>query len=99
MRTLSLLLLLAAPALAQEIEIFVDRNETYVRAGADLGLQRGASLDVVAGKGGKKIGAATVMETWPSLARVNLDEPARTDKAPKKYVTLQKAAAEPTAPP
>ena len=100
---LTALLLLATPALADDgVELFVDKGDTYVRAGSDSGLQRGTSLNVIA-KGGKRIGAAIVMEVWPALARVNLDESARADKSPSKYVTVAKAAApavpEPSAPP
>lgn len=95
------LVLLAAPALAQEVELFTDRGETYVRAGTDQGLQRGSAVTVVA-KGGKKLGTATVMETWAALSRVNLDEAARADKTPSKYVSFapaKAAAPEPVAPP
>ena len=93
-----LLLLLAAPALADDgVELFIDKGDTYIRAGSDSGLQRGTALEVVA-KGGKRIGSAVVMEVWPSLARVNLYEAARADKSASKYVTLSKAPAAPAAP-
>src|SRR4051812_19562061 len=100
MRHLFLLALcIALPCLADEVEVFTDRGETYVRAGTDLGLQRGVALDIVAGKGGKKIGTAMIMEVWPALARVNLDDPARGDKAPKKYATVGAKAAGGDVPP
>ena len=97
MRSTLLLLVVAAPASAEDFEIFVDRGETYVRAGSDHGVQRGTAVTVVA-KGGKKLGTATVMETWPALARVSLDEAARGDKSASKYVSLGRAP-EPSAPP
>ncbi len=101
MRSALLVVLLAVPAFAEEFEVFVDRGDTYVRAGSDQGLQRGVAVTVVA-KGGKKLGSATVMETWPALARISLDEAARSDKSASKYVSLAAAAAkaaEPVAPP
>jgi hypothetical protein len=88
-------LLLSAPCLAEDIELFTDRGETYVRAGEGSGLQRGVSIDVVT-KAGKKIGTAMVMETWPALARVNLDEAARTEKSAVKYAVV--VAPKPPAP-
>ena len=97
MRTTLMVLVLAVArtAFAEDAELFVDRGETFIRAGSDQGLQRGVAIDVLAGKGGKKVGSATVMEVWPSLARVNLDEGARTDKTPVKYATLGAAKAQP----
>lgn len=101
MHTLTLCILIGAvPALADDgVELFVDKGETFIRAGSDAGLQRGAALPVVA-KGGKRIGTATVLEVWPALSRVSLDEASRADKTPAKYVTLAaKAEAPPPAAP
>lgn len=99
MRSLALLAgLYAAASSAQEApatyEIFVDRNETYVRAGTAQGLEQGSSVtvwgDLIATtKERRRAGTATVMEIWPSLARVNLDEAARADKAAKKYASFE----------
>ena len=97
--TATIALLMAASALADDAELFLDRGETYVRAGSEQGLTRGTSVTVVA-KGGKKIGTGTVMEVWPSLARVNLDQAASNDKTAAKYVSLgEKPAAAPSPPP
>lgn len=95
---LAVAVVLSAPCWADDVEVFVDRGETFVRAGSDAGLQRGTSV-VVVGKGGKRLGTATVMETWPALARVSLDEAARGDKSPVKYVTVGATRSPAVAPP
>ena len=87
-------LLCSFECLAQEVELFTDKGETYVRAGSDSGLSRGTALTVVT-KDGKKLGSVMVMETWPQLARVSLDEAARADKTPNKYVSLPNKAPPP----
>jgi hypothetical protein len=90
-------LLFAAPCLADEAEVFVDRGETYVRAGSEQGLLRGQSIAVLGAKRAQ-VGTATVMEVWPSLARINLDDRARSDKSSTKFVVVG-AKGEPTPPP
>lgn len=61
---------------AGNVEVFADRDETYVRAGASQGLQVGQSLNITA-KDGKAVGSAVTLEVWDSLARVHLDEAAQ----------------------
>ncbi|MBL8956779.1 MAG: hypothetical protein JNK82_38755, partial [Myxococcaceae bacterium] len=69
----------------------------YLRAGSDSGLSRGSAVTVVT-KDGKKVGTAMVMETWPQLSRVSLDEAAKADKTPNKYVSLTPKDAPPPPP-
>jgi hypothetical protein len=86
MRWILAVALVSLPCLADEAELFVDRGETYVRAGTNAGLDRGTSLEVVVN--GKRIGVATVMEAWPAMARVNIDEGARKDASANRRVVL-----------
>lgn len=69
--------LLALMVLSQgpntDAEIFVDRGETFIRAGSANGLAVGAGLEVLDAKKREPVGTAVVMEVWESLARVNLD--------------------------
>lgn len=88
-------LAVAATAAAQEpSEIFVDRGETYVRAGSQQGLELGTGMTVWGDlipttTERRRIGTAVVMEIWPSLARINLDDAARSDKTAKKYASFE----------
>jgi hypothetical protein len=93
MRWMIAVALVSLPCLAEEADVFVDRGETYVRAGTNAGLERGTSLEVVVN--GKKIGVATVMEAFPSMARVNIDEAARKDTSANKHVVLPPRVAGP----
>lgn len=108
MRALVLLgSLVASAAVAEEVELFVDRGDTFLRAGSASGLAVGTTVTVLGDKIAKteerrRVGTATVMEVWPSLARVALDDAARADKAAKKFVSLgpaKAAAAQPPPPP
>jgi len=105
MRAISLTVaLLGVAAFADEpYEVFLDRGETYVRAGTAQGLELGAQVtiwgDLIATTTERRrAGTATVMEIWPSLARINLDEAARTDKTAKKLASFD-AKRRPAAPP
>ena len=108
MRALVLLgSLVASAAVAQEVELFVDRGDTFLRAGSASGLAVGTTVTVLGDKIAKteerrRVGTATVMEVWPSLARVALDDAARADKGAKKFVSLGPAkapAVQPAQPP
>ncbi len=87
--------LLATDAVADEpSEIFVDRGETYVRAGSQQGLELGAAMTVWGDlipttTERRRLGTAVVMEIWPSLARINLDDAARNDKTAKKFASFE----------
>lgn len=96
MRSLCVLIgLCSAAAGADEpYEIFLDRGETYMRAGTQMGLELGAMVTVWGDpipttKERRRAGTATVMEIWPSLARINLDDAARNDKAAKKFASFE----------
>jgi hypothetical protein len=111
MRSISVLVgLCSLVAFADEpVEVFVDRNETYIRAGSASGLELGSMVTIWGDlipttKERRRAGTATVMEIWPSLARINLDDAAKSDKAAKKFATFEPkrrggAAAQPTPPP
>lgn len=75
-------------------ELFVDRGEQYVRAGTHQGLEQGAMVTlwgdlIPTTTERRRAGTATVMEIWPSLARVSLDDAAKSDKAAKKYASFE----------
>ena len=72
-----------------DAEIFVDRGETYIRAGLMNGLEVGAALEVFDAKSRQPIGSATVMEVWESLSRVNLDSKSAAH-APLKVARVMK---------
>jgi eukaryotic-like serine/threonine-protein kinase len=61
-------------------ELFVDANKTYVRAGQGDGLVVGSTLVIVGAPqaDGKRaqVGAGTVMEVFPKMSRVALDDAA-----------------------
>ena len=59
-----------------DAEIFVDRGETYIRAGRSNGLEIGSALEVLDAKTRQPVGSGLVMETWESLSRVSLDSKA-----------------------
>lgn len=70
------------------VELFVDRGETYIRAGAAQGLEVGASVDILGDRMGdtderSTVGTATVLEVWKNLARVSLDAAARSASGEK----------------
>lgn len=93
--------LIALVVLAQgpntDAEIFVDRGETYLRAGQANGLSVGAGLEVLDAKKREPVGTAVVMEVWDSLARVSLDSKA-TAHGPLKVARVKKEAAAAPAP-
>jgi hypothetical protein len=61
-------------------ELFVDGNKTYVRAGQGDGLVVGSTLVIVGAPQGDgkraQVGTGTVMEVFPKMSRVALDEAA-----------------------
>ncbi len=80
-------LMLLALLLTQtpKADVFVDRNETYVRAGTGAGLKVGQELAVIA-KDGKPVGSAVTLEVWEALARVKLDPAAEAYSGPRHVV-------------
>jgi hypothetical protein len=86
---IALLVLSQSPTI--DAEVFVDRGETYIRAGEAHGLQVGIGLEVLDAKSRASIGTAVVMEIWESLARVSLDAKA-TSHPTLKVVRVSKAA-------
>ncbi len=96
MRTLTLCLLIAAPALAKGVEtakIFTDKGSTYFRTDAKKVLNVGDELVAIADPKNPDgpSGRAVIMELTGSLARVSLDDDATRIKA--KHVILPGNAA------
>jgi hypothetical protein len=78
---------------ADVAEVFVDKGNTYVRAGTDQGVQVGTSLTIVGPASGKAaerktLGTASVLEVFASLARVSLDRAAKAAPG-DKYAQLR----------
>ncbi|MCI0569293.1 MAG: hypothetical protein L0Y66_00935 [Myxococcaceae bacterium] len=70
------------------VELFVDRAETYIRAGTEQGLEVGDTVAIVGDRIGdtderRTIGSASVLEVWKRLARVSLDAAARNSSGEK----------------
>ena len=82
---MTLLVVSLVLAQAGNVEVFSDREQTYVRAGTAQGVQVGQSLEVVS-KDGKAIGSAVTLEVWEALARVKLDEPAEKFTGTKRVL-------------
>ncbi len=91
---MTLLVVSLVLAQASNVEIFSDRDETYVRAGTAQGLQVGQALNVTS-KDGKPVGSAVTLEVWEALARVKLDEPAEKFHGPKRVQLGPAPQAEP----
>lgn len=99
-RALSVLAaLLAAGAGAQEtkpknqFETFADKGDTFVRAGSNQGLKVGMTVTVLGPRIGdteerRRVGSATVMEVWESLARLAFDGDALKETGPR-FVKLE----------
>ncbi len=86
---LALLVLSQSPN--TDAEIFLDRGETYIRAGQLNGLEVGAALEVLDAKSRQPVGTAAVMEVWESLSRVSLDSKS-VAYAPLKVARVGKRA-------
>lgn len=89
--------LLSAGCLAEEptFEVFADRGDVFMRAGANAGLTVGVAVVILGDPiptthERRHVGTATVMEVWPSLARLSLDEAAKADKTAKKFAAVEK---------
>jgi hypothetical protein len=100
----TLALALTLSAAPTDYELFTDRGDVFMRAGTNAGLQVGSEVTILGDKIAnteerRRIGVATVMEVWPTLSRLALDDAAKADKAAKKYASLgpvpQKADAKP----
>jgi len=88
------------PGNGPNVEVFVDRGDTFVRAGTNHGVKVGVVLPVLGPAIGntqerRTIGGATVIEVWETLARVSLDKAASSVPGPK----LARIAAQPPPPP
>lgn len=96
MRTLTLVCgLWGSVALAQatELELFTDKGDVFIKAGTNAGAEVGTELTILGDKIAnteerRRVGTGTVMEVWPTLARLALDDAARADKTAKKFVAL-----------
>ena len=86
---LALLVLSQSPNI--DAELFLDRGETYIRAGHLNGLEVGSALEVLDAKSRQPIGSALVMEVWESLSRVSLDSKAAA-YAPLKVARVSRRA-------
>ncbi|MHB8876141.1 MAG: hypothetical protein ACYC8T_20825 [Myxococcaceae bacterium] len=99
MRLLGLILvLLAGAAFGQEnvVEVFADRGDVFMKAGSKSGLAVGNNVTIYGDKIGdtserRRIGTATVMEVWDTLARINLDGAAKADGAAAKFAAAGQA--------
>lgn len=88
--TVLLALLVLSQSPNTDAEIFIDRGETYLRAGRDNGLAVGTSLEVVDAKSRQPVGTAVVMEVWEAMARVSLDHKAAAH-APLKVARVTRS--------
>jgi hypothetical protein len=92
-----------APGLdvAKSAELFNDGEKVLARAGSDDGLSVGVEVRIVgaAGLDGKRplLGKATVLEVFPKMARLSLDEAAARATG-EKSVALEVAVVKPAAP-
>ncbi|MGQ0504718.1 MAG: hypothetical protein ACT4TC_05305 [Myxococcaceae bacterium] len=73
---------------AKNAEVFVDKGDTFARAGTAQGLKQGTSVTVLGPTIGdtqerRRVGKATVLEVWESLARISLDADAQKESGPK----------------
>ncbi|HZI13930.1 MAG TPA: hypothetical protein VE153_26415 [Myxococcus sp.] len=70
------------------VGLFVDRGDTFIRAGTAQGIKVGDSVPILGDKIGnteerRVVGSAAVLEVWRTIARVNLDEKARSTEGEK----------------
>src|SRR5262245_61668053 len=101
-RGLALVVSLAATAQTkgpEDIELFVDRGDTYVRAGSNQGIKVGAALTIVGDRIGdtqerRVVGSASVLEVYPTIARVNLDKASQAVSG-EKFARLAMAEEKP----
>lgn len=75
-----LALALVVAAAPQSVEVFRDQSQYFVRAGSTSGLKVGSQLPILGNyiattTERRTLGRATVLELWPTLARVSLDVP------------------------
>lgn len=76
-------LVLVVVSAQPSVELFQDKGEFFARAGSSNHLQVGLQLKVLGAPIGgtserRSAGRATVLEVWPTLARVSLDSGARS---------------------
>lgn len=81
--------------------MFQDGAEHFVRGGSNTGLEMGTVLTVVGppvkGDKRRKFGEATVVEVWPALARVSLDDEDARTTGGKRFVVVPEGLAAPKA--
>lgn len=80
------------------VELFVDKGDVFIRAGANMGLTIGSEViilgDEIAETGEyRSVGRATVLEVWTTLARIRVDDRALQHGAPR-YARLAVAGQE-----
>ncbi len=69
---------------------FSDKGEVYVRAGTNEGFHKGTVV-VIENARHQKVGTAVVLDVWPSMAHLVLDEQASRG-GPNLYVSLVRHA-------
>lgn len=92
------------PGNGPNVEVFVDRGDTFIRAGTTHGVKVGIVLPVLGPPIGntqerRTIGGATVIEVWETLARVSLDKAASSVAGPKLARIAPPPAPAPEPPP
>ena len=78
--------------------LFADGEKVFARAGAEDGVKVGVEAQIVGAqtKGGKRphLGAATVLEVFPKMARLSLDDSAAAASG-EKWISLDVAEGKP----
>ncbi len=106
MKALTLTFCLAATAVlaaGDTVEIFVDKQDVFIRAGTNKGLKVGSEVlvlgDRIADTNEYRVaGRANVLEVFETIARVSLDPAAQKVKNPKLAMLQTAAKAERPAP-
>lgn len=86
--TLALMTALALHANPNVVDMFVDKGDTFIKAGKKQGLKVGSDVTVLGDRIGdtdeyRSAGTATVMEVFDSISRVALDDEAKKHKEAK----------------
>ena len=94
--TVALLLTITSTAAfgSEPVEVFVDKGDVFIRAGSNAGVQKGDQVTILGDliattTERRRAGTAVVMEVWPTIARVSLDEAARAVSG-KKMAVLER---------
>ena len=83
------------------VELFEDQGQTFLYAGSNQGLAVGSQVVIVGQRIGntaerRRVGIATVMEVWPTIARVHLDEAAQSARG-ERHAWLADPSSAPSA--